>query len=353
MLTTRTPRLSAARGFSPAERSRSPSTVRFSTHQAATPSTTVSGTTGEISPSPGRSILGSERTAGDCASWPSPKATMDRKRGTPRARMLIATPDTIWSTRKVTVATAWISATSVPARVAISRPAIGPKRSDPQAPNQVPKIIIPSMPMFTMPDRSLNKPPRVARNRGTKARMSEAMTAMPKSWPKISGTFVGLLEPAPRRQPANQLEGDDDGQDQHALEDDDDLRGHLGPQLDAGGAAVEEREQQGGGDDAEAGVAAEQGDGDAGEPEAADVVDLHQALQGQDLLETDQPGDRAGQQHRLHVHGVGPDPGRLGRPRVGAQHPQLVAEPGPADGQGIDDGGQQGDQEEPGQRDRR
>src|SRR4029453_14356791 len=208
------------------------------------------------------------------------------------------------------------------------------------------------MPMFTMPDRSLNNAPRVARYKGTKARISDAMTAMPNSWPTISGTFVGLLEPASRRQPANQLEGDDDGQDQDALEDDDDLRGHVGPQFDAGCAAVEEGEQQGGGHDAEAGVAPEERDGDAGKAVAADVVDLHDALKAQDVLEADEPSDRTGQEHGLHEHGVGPDPGRLGRPWVGAEHPQLVAEPGPADGQGIDHGGHQCEDEEPGEWDR-
>src|SRR6266508_5084118 len=196
----------------------------------------------------------------------------------PRARTLMATPDTIWSTRKVTVATAWMRATSVPASTAMSRPAAAPKRSAPQAPNQVPKIIMPSMPMLTTPERSLNSAPRVARNRGTNARMAAAMVATPMSWVTISGTLVGLPELAAGEIAAHELVGDDDGEDDHALEDDGDLLGHVGAEPDAGAGRSEIGEQQGRNHDAEAGVAAEQRDRDPGEPVPADVVDLHEAL---------------------------------------------------------------------------
>src|SRR5918996_1573472 len=74
MLITRTPRLSAARGFSPAERSRSPSTVRFSTHQAATPSAMVRSTTGEIAPSSGTLIVGGDWPVAQRSPGPEPGA---------------------------------------------------------------------------------------------------------------------------------------------------------------------------------------------------------------------------------------------------------------------------------------
>ena len=65
----------------------------------------------------------------------------------------------------VIVATAWISANRPPARNPTNRPMSGPqgwpqprslvKKAVPQEPVTVPMIIMPSRPMFTMPDRSL------------------------------------------------------------------------------------------------------------------------------------------------------------------------------------------------------
>src|SRR5919199_2679838 len=242
------------------------------------------------------------------------------------ARMLMATPETMWSTRKVTVARACRAAAATPAATAVSSPASGPHRSAPQAPNQVPKIIMPSMPMLTMPERSLNTPPRVARYRGTKARMAEAMVASPNSWTRMSGTVVLLPELAAGGQAAHDLVGDDDGEDDDALHDGGDFLGHVGAEPDARAGPVQEREQQGRGHDAQPRVAAQQGDGDAGEAVAADVVELHAVVDAEHVLEGDQAGDRPRQQHRLHDHGVAADPRRLGRPRVGAEHPQLEAE---------------------------
>src|SRR4029450_10520019 len=191
------------------------------------------------------------------------------------ARMLMATPETIWSTRKVIVAMACRAAAATPEVMASSSPTTGPHLYAPQAPNQVPKIIMPSMPMLTMPERSLNTPPRVARYRGTNARMAEAMVASPNSWIRISGTFVLLPEVAAGGDAAEGLVGDHDGEDDHALHDARDLLGHIGVEADPGRGPVEEGEQQGRGDDAEAGVASQQGDGDAGEAVVADVVELH------------------------------------------------------------------------------
>jgi hypothetical protein len=45
-----------------------------------------------------------------------------------------------------------------------------PKFTVPQAPNQVPRIIMPSRPMLTTPARSANRPPSPARRMGTEKR---------------------------------------------------------------------------------------------------------------------------------------------------------------------------------------
>src|SRR6266545_5705302 len=262
----------------------------------------------------------------------------------------MATPDTIWSTRKVTVATAWMRATSVPASTATSRPAAAPKRSAPQAPNQVPKIIIPSMPMLTTPERSLNTPPMVARNSGTNARTVAAITAKPMSCPTISGTLVRLLQLPAGGGPAHQLVGHHDGEDDDALQDNRDLLGHVGVEPDPRAGPVQVGEQQRPGHDAEARVAAEQGDGDGGEAVAADVVELHVAVDAEHVLQPDHPGHRSGQQHRLEHHGVGADAGRLGGAQVGAEHAQLEAEAGAPHHEGVDHRADDGEQEEPGDR---
>src|SRR5919108_1639996 len=151
----------------------------------------------------------------------------------PMARMRMATPETMWSTRKVMVAIPWMAAAATPATIASSSPATGPHLNAPQAPNQVPKIIMPSMPMLTMPERSLNTPPRVARYRGTNALMAEAMVARPNSCTRISGTVVLLPELAAGSHAPHHLVGDHDGQDDHALHDGRDLLGHVGVEADA------------------------------------------------------------------------------------------------------------------------
>src|SRR5215218_8879867 len=268
------------------------------------------------------------------------------------ARMLMATPETMWSTRKVMVAMAWRAATATPDATASSSPTIGPHLCAPQAPNQVPKIIMPSMPMLTMPERSLNTPPRVARYRGTNARRAEAMVATPNSWTRMSGTVVLLPELAAGGHAPHQLVGDHDGEDDHALHDGRDLLGHGGVEADAGAGPVQEGEQQRRGHDARARVAAQQGDGDAGEAVASDVVELNAVVDADHVLAGDQAGERPRQQHGLHHHGVAADAGRLGRPRVGAQHPQLEAETGAPHGQRVQDGGDDGQDEEPGHRGR-
>ena len=108
----------------------------------------------------------------DCVACP--KNIDERNRASPTATRLITTPDTIWSTLKVTVASAWIEANSAPAIIPIRMPMSGPhgspqpsdrvvKKNVPHDPVTVPMIIMPSRPMFTMPERSLNSPPRPVR----------------------------------------------------------------------------------------------------------------------------------------------------------------------------------------------
>ena len=111
----------------------------------------------------------------DCVACP--KKIVDKNRANPTATRLITTPDTMWSTRKVTVARAWIVANVAPASIPISSPMIGPhgrpqprpsgggsvKWCAPHDPVTVPTIIMPSRPIFTMPERSLNRPPSPVR----------------------------------------------------------------------------------------------------------------------------------------------------------------------------------------------
>ncbi len=69
---------------------------------------------------------------GICGDWVGPppgtpsKATLDRYLATPGARMLMATPETMWSTPKVTVATACSSPPSAPSTTPAATPAHGP-----------------------------------------------------------------------------------------------------------------------------------------------------------------------------------------------------------------------------------
>ena len=81
----------------------------------------------------------------------------------PAPRMLIATPDTMWSTPKVTVATACRRPPIMPPRIPAITPTQGlSKVNAAHAPNQVPRIIMPSRPMLTTPARSDHRPPRPA-----------------------------------------------------------------------------------------------------------------------------------------------------------------------------------------------
>jgi hypothetical protein len=79
--------------------------------------------------SPGMLIVGSSLRGGD---WVGPppgvpvKVRAARYFAAPRPMMLMATPDTMWSTPKTTVAIAWIAPPIIPQNMAPSRPAHGP-----------------------------------------------------------------------------------------------------------------------------------------------------------------------------------------------------------------------------------
>ncbi len=122
---------------------------------------------------PGMLTVAIAGTRGDWVSPPpamSAKTSVDRYFVTPRPRMFSATPDTTWSTPKVTVATACSSPPSTPPTAPASTPAQAlPVTIAPQAPNQVPRIMMPSRPMLTTPARSDHRPPRPASPIGTAA----------------------------------------------------------------------------------------------------------------------------------------------------------------------------------------
>ena len=113
---------------------------------------------------------------GSVGDWVTPppgvstKISADRKRVIPAPRMLIATPDTMWSTPKVTVASACSSPPRAPPTMPARTPHQAPNSNAPQAPNQVPRMSWPSRPMLTTPARSDHRPPRPASPMGTASR---------------------------------------------------------------------------------------------------------------------------------------------------------------------------------------
>jgi hypothetical protein len=107
--------------------------------------------------------IGSKLGTPDVDCVDEPKNSCERNRASPRATTLITTPETMWSTRNVTVATAWTSEKTSPDSAPTRSPITGPHSIEAQAPITVPVIIRPSSPMLTIPDRSLNSPPRPVR----------------------------------------------------------------------------------------------------------------------------------------------------------------------------------------------
>ena len=110
----------------------------------------------------------------DPPSMPAPAALTNSRpamnRATPGAMMLMAKPDTMWLTPNVAVARACSRPPRMPPmtppRIAIHGPPCQPH----QPAKIVPMIIMPSRPMFTVPLRSANRPPRPARAIGAAVR---------------------------------------------------------------------------------------------------------------------------------------------------------------------------------------
>src|SRR6266550_2316808 len=196
---TGTPSDSAACGCSPQARTRRPNFVRHSAHQdsgISANATRVSSETWVTSPprTPATSetanqpLRSSVRSHGDSpgtvtvliggsdGDWVTPppgvfvNTSADRYRVMPAPRMLIATPETMWSTPNVTVASACSSPPSAPPSTPATTPHQAPNSYAPQAPNQVPRIIMPSSPMLTTPARSAHRPPSPASPIGTASR---------------------------------------------------------------------------------------------------------------------------------------------------------------------------------------
>ena len=90
------------------------------------------------------------------------------ERPSPPAKIVSASPDTIWLARSVTVRNAWIAAIAAPAAPAATTAAsrttaFAPsKRCVAQKPTAAPNSIIPSTPRLSTPDRSASSSPRAA-----------------------------------------------------------------------------------------------------------------------------------------------------------------------------------------------
>src|SRR5690606_13165983 len=83
----------------------------------------------------GRVALPTPGTRGDWViDHPGISTIDDRNRVRPGARMLMATPEMMWSTPKLTVATAWSRPPRAPPTRAATIPHHGPNLSAPQAP---------------------------------------------------------------------------------------------------------------------------------------------------------------------------------------------------------------------------
>src|SRR5262245_15977861 len=92
--------------------------------------------------------------------------------------MLIATPETMWSTPNVTVAMACTRPPRTPPSAPKMTPYQGPQLNAAYAPNQVPRIIMPSRPILTTPARSDQSPPRPAMAIGTAAASAAPMAPL-------------------------------------------------------------------------------------------------------------------------------------------------------------------------------
>ena len=106
--------------------------------------------------------------------------------------MLIATPDTTWSTPNVIVATACTRAPTAPKKIAASNPTHGPCWLPMYPPAQAPIIIMPSSPIFTTPARSANKPPSAAKTIGIESK--SAACAVPTLVRSDAPVVIRIIE---------------------------------------------------------------------------------------------------------------------------------------------------------------
>lgn len=128
------------------------------------------------------------------------KVSSERKRTVPAARRLMATPLTMWSTPKVTVARACSRPPRAPPMRAATSAASGPQRHPAKPAPQTPSIIMPSRPMLTTPARSLIRPPRPARATG---RVSHTIALMvPDAVRTPSPEMTRVIERATNPRPA-------------------------------------------------------------------------------------------------------------------------------------------------------
>ena len=94
-------------------------------------------------------------------------------------------------------------------------------------------------------------------------------------------------------------------------------------------------------------VAAEQGDRDAQEAQPGGELRAVVVGVAEQVRQADQPGDRAGDQHRLDDHAAGVDAAGAGRRRREPRGPQVEAEAGALEQDGDDDADHDRDQQEP------
>ncbi len=138
---------------------------------------------------PGTVTSGSVSAGGDClglppasAALPSAKNSLARYWVAPSASRLTATPETMWSTPKVMVATACTRPPRTPKAMPQSRPSQGLDCQPIQPAPKVPRIIMPSRPMLTTPARSDHRPASPARPMGTARPRAAATCPAESSW---------------------------------------------------------------------------------------------------------------------------------------------------------------------------
>ncbi len=142
------------------------------------------------------------------------------------------------------------------------------------------------------------------------------------------------------------LVGDHDGQHDRPLHDQDDLAGH--PEVvQRQRGLVEERPEQRTERDPDRVVAAEQRDGDAGEPVARRRGQRVREVAAEQLGQPDEPGHRPGQEQRNDHHAVGVDAAGRRRGRRLPGRGELEAEPRPVEQEPVPDAHEGGHEHHP------